>query len=293
MLTLLLGLMIALHPGASLAPLYTMDLDVQQAALARYDGLQRLPSFPPTVVEAHAGIVIDADGVVVWQRDADEPLPIASITKLLTMLVVLDTHPNFEGTVTMIAEDNANVEGSRLYVSEGETVRLIDLFYTSLVGSANNSTKAVARASGLDTETFVQRMNAKAAALGMTDAVFYDVTGLDPRNTASAHDIALLARTAFQTPLIRAALTTATHEFVTVDQHIHHTIHNTNQLLDRGIISKTGYLNEAGYTYVAQSSDGSLVVLLRQWSSDERFAEAAALLDWADQYQLSPIFTRY
>ncbi len=293
MLTLLLGLLVALHPGMSPAALYTYDPLVQRVAQVELGAIEEMPVFPPTQVHAHAGIVIDPEGQVIWERQADERLPIASISKLLTMLVVTDAAPDYGGSVTMIPEDNANVEGSRLYVSEGETVRLLDLFYTSLVGSANNSTKAVARTTGLDTDAFAARMNAKAQALGMTQAEFHEPTGLDPQNSASARDVAQLARVAFQQPLIHAALTTPVHEFVTVDKHIHHTIHNTNQLIGEGIISKTGYLNEAGYTYVAQSPDGSMVVLLRQWDTTERFAEADALLDWADTYQPSSIFTRY
>lgn len=293
MLTLLLGLLIALHPGSSTAPLYTADPMVHQAAQAAFGLIDRFPSLPPTQVHAYAGLVLSPTGEILWERNADEQLPIASISKLVTMLVVTDAQPDFEGVVTVINEDNANVEGSRLYVSEGETVGLLDLFYTSLVGSANNSTKAVARSTGLNTDAFAARMNARARQLGMTGARFYEPTGLDPRNTATARDVARLGRVAFQQPLIRAALMTPIHKFVTEDRNIHHTIHNTNQLLDRGIISKTGYLPEAGYTYVAESVDGSLVVLLRQWNTDQRFAEAGALLDWADQYQPSKIFTRY
>jgi len=246
---------------------------------------------PSSLITAPSGILIDdMSGQYLWQREPEMVLPIASLTKLATALVFLDTQPDFSQEVTMEAGDSADPEGSRLYVNAGETLTVGDLFYASLVGSANNATKALVRSTGLSTEEFVARMNQKAELLGLPHTVFYEVTGLDPQNTSTVADYSRLASYVFRNDLIRQALNTEVYNFTTINTKKPHRIKNTNQLLEDGDLdlvgAKTGYLDEAGYTFVAQSeSQGHqlLVVLFKSSSSQQRFNEAKALITWAER----------
>ena len=166
------------------------------------------------------------------------------------------------------------------------TVR--DLFYSSLVGSANNATKALARSTGLSEVDFIQRMNDKARSLGLANTKFYEVTGLDPDNHSTVHEYVRIARMAFSNSAIMEALTTQEYTFETIDKKIQHLIRNTNQLLQDSdltlIGAKTGYLDEARFTFACQAErDGHeiFVVLFGSHSSAARFAEAKEIIQWS------------
>ncbi|MFA5135159.1 MAG: serine hydrolase [Patescibacteria group bacterium] len=244
---------------------------------------------PDAAISAHSGVVLDVDsGKILWQKDAEEALPIASLTKLMTALVFLETNPDFSAEITIEASDNVDVPGSKLHVQPGERVTVGDLFYTSLVGSANNATKALARSTGLPEEQFITRMNALARDMGLEHTIFYEVTGLDPQNTSTVLEYSFLANYAFRNETIKRTLATREYTFETIDKKIIHRIKNTNQLLNDGelelIGAKTGYLDEAGYTFVCEASENghrTIVVLFRSSSSESRFIEAKALLQWS------------
>lgn len=259
--------------------------------VARLPGpLRRSPFvWPPLSITAESGVLIDEmSGRVLWQRNTDAVLPVASLTKLATALVFLETTVDFSKEVTMEKSDEADTAGSRLQVKPGEILTAADLFYTSLIGSANNATKALARATDLPEEEFIRRMNEKAEQLGLEHTVFHEVTGLDPQNVSTVLDYTKLANYAFHHTVIREALNKSEYTFITLNTKIRHRIKNTDLLLSDDelhlIGAKTGYLEEAGFTFVAQSeNDGHrlTVVLFKSVSSDQRFAEAKAILQWA------------
>lgn len=245
---------------------------------------------PAILVSASSGMVIDEySGAVLWQRHPDEVLPIASLTKLTTALVFLNTDPDFNGEVTMAKSDETDPDGSRLQVAAGETLTVGDLFHASLIGSANNATRAMVRSTGLSEEEFISRMNTQAAQLGLTRTTFREVTGLDPANTSTVRDYARLAGYAFRNNRIQEALNRGEYVFSTINTRHAHRIRNTNKLLADSALhlvgAKTGYLDEAGFTFVAQTdSQGHrlTVVLFNSASSDQRFTEAKALIQWAE-----------
>ncbi len=247
---------------------------------------------PDTVITADSGVVIDtASGSVLWERNTDTALPIASLTKLMTALVFLDMGIPLENEVTVEEADASAVMGSRHYVKPGETMTVKDLFFISLVGSDNTATSALARSTGLQYERFIQLMNSKAENLGLTQTKFLDVTGLDPQNTSTVLEYSKIANFAMRNKQIREVLTTTEYVFETLEQKIRHRIRNTNVLLgdeDLQIIgAKTGYLDEAGYTFVCQASEDNhdiLIVLFKSNSSEERFKEAESLIHWAYDY---------
>ena len=239
-------------------------------------------------------VVDDASGAILYNEHYLKSLPIASITKLLTALVVLDTHPDWDALVEITAEDQR--VGNQVYLLPGEQVSRRDLFNVALVGSANEAAAALARTSGI--ENFVQAMNDKARSLGMVSARFTEPTGLDPANVAAAHDLSKLAQAAFGAAEIAEAATTSRYTFTITTTGRQRTVQNTNALLDSFLNSgdyaitgaKTGSLDEAGYCLVLQlqKKDGPAitVVLLGSDSQEARWQEAKGIVDWVfENYQ--------
>ncbi|MFZ6036130.1 MAG: RlpA-like double-psi beta-barrel domain-containing protein [Patescibacteria group bacterium] len=248
-------------------------------------------SVPEPRIGSAAVITIQAsDDRILYSKNFDTSRPLASITKLMTALVFLDTDTPFDRVVAYAGEDNAI--GSSLSILPGETLTVKDLWYTMLVGSANNAAKTLARATGLSTEEFVSRMNAKAKAWGLTHTRFVDVTGLDPANTSTVYDISRLAKRAFADFRIMQATSTWTYSFSTISAGRPHTIKNTSTGMQGSpyVITgmKTGYLDEAGYCYVIKTSRTRgepeiVTVVLGAGSDRQRWDETKQLI----QYGLS------
>lgn len=235
--------------------------------------------------------VIDVrSGKTLFEKKADLPMSIASITKLMTALVVLDTAPDWEREVEVLEED-ARESPASLYV--GELVKLRDLFYATLVSSDNTAAAVLGRVSGENMEEFVARMNAKAFELGMLNAHFTDCTGLDPANTATALDVAVLSRAAFSKEEIRQALITPAYTLTLRSTNEERIVKTTDRLLDgylnRGQFyiqgGKTGYLEESGFNFVFEvkgdKNQDLVIVVLGSETQDGRFEEAKNLALWA------------
>ncbi|MBI4239544.1 D-alanyl-D-alanine carboxypeptidase [Candidatus Uhrbacteria bacterium] len=200
----------------------------------------------------HAGYVLDDKLAVLYAKNEHTLLPIASLTKLMTALVFLDHNPGWFSKVTIRPSDDA--APAKVAFRKNEVAVVKDLFYATLVGSANNTAKALARSTGLSEKAFVSRMNEKARFLGMTHTTFADCTGLDPQNQSTAKDVALLAKTAFGHPDIMRATATATYVMNVVNTKRKVTIQNTNKLITEPYVSyaKTGFTDEAGYNFAVR-----------------------------------------
>ena len=197
-------------------------------------------------LSAAAAILMDADsGEVLYEKDAARRMQIASTTKIMTALVVLE-HARLTDTITVTGDHM--VEGSSMYLKPGETVTVEELLYGLMLCSGNDAALALADCCG-GLETFVAAMNDKAAALGMTDTSFANPNGLDDENHYStARDMAVLAAYAAQDPTFRRICSTRT---ATVGGR---TMTNHNKLLSQveGCIGmKTGYTRAAGRTLVS------------------------------------------
>lgn len=195
-------------------------------------------------LDARAAVVIDDEsGQVLFEKNANERLPLASLTKLMTSVIFLETNSDFNRIVTITAADNA--DGCHLNVSPGDQLRVRDLFYASLVGSKNNATKALARSTGLSDADFVARMNQKAAELGMTNSQFVETTGLDHRNRAAAADYAKLSQYALRKIEVLQTSTSKSYAFWTTNSSKFLSFNNTNKLVNSNLTvtgGKTGYL---------------------------------------------------
>lgn len=238
-----------------------------------------------------AAVYDEVNGTYAGTFNGDSVYPIASMTKLITASVFLDTVPNMNKILAYTKADER--AGARLVLRYGETIRRRDAFAAMLLGSANNATALVARSTGLTAEEFVRRMNAKAHALGLKNTRFTETTGLDPLNVSTASEYAVLASSILRSPAIQKVLSTKVHTFSTVNRKKLHTIRNTNTLLNAGISAtagKTGYLDEAGYTMVVQTKPDAthafVSVVLGNSSSASRYNDAKTIAQFAaEQYE--------
>jgi D-alanyl-D-alanine endopeptidase (penicillin-binding protein 7) len=246
---------------------------------ARSDARVRAPR-----VRASSAIVLDAaDGTLLYQKNEREPRPIASITKLMTAIVFVETGASVRERVSVEPEDLE--QASRTIFRSGETAATVDFLFAMLLNSDNVAARTVARASGLEPDEFVTRMNRKARALGLEDTRFVEPSGLDPGNVSTALDCAALVESAIRDPYLRTILMTQEHTFQSSRRQ--HTLHSTNVLLqatDKIVVGKTGYIQEAGYCFASsfntQGRDLAVVVLGARTSS-ARFREAHDLIRWA------------
>jgi len=240
-------------------------------------------------LKAKAALVIDAQsGEIIYAKNRDLQLPIASLTKLATVMVVLKSNPEFAGQVTISRTDFPVVSRTRLY--EGEAISLSDCLYLTLMCSDNVAAKALARSTGLGNQDFVDSMNALANELGMNDTRYADPTGLDAGNVSTATDYIKLINRAYQNPTVSKISATKSYQFKALNRNITHTIYNTNRLLYshwdiKG--GKTGYISQSGYCLALDICDDSgrriNAVVLGSPSNIYRYRDADRLLAYAAQ----------
>jgi serine-type D-Ala-D-Ala endopeptidase (penicillin-binding protein 7) len=203
-------------------------------------------------VRSGSALVVDAEGEELFVKNPDVVLPIASITKLMTAMVVLDVGLPMDELITISAEDRDDLRSSHSRLKDGRaTLSRYDLIHIALMSSENRAAAALARTTFPGgTPEFVRAMNRKAWSLGMMSSQFADGTGLDGHNVSTARDLVRMLRAAYDYPLIRHATTTESSEVHPYNEYRSLTYRNTNRLLRAGgweiELSKTGYLNEAG-----------------------------------------------
>lgn len=231
---------------------------------------------------------MDADsGRVLYESNARQRRLIASTTKLMTALVALESGHRLDEVVT-IDPRWAGAEGSSIYLKPGEQVRLETLLYGMLLRSGNDAALAVASFCAGSVEAFVERMNRKAAELGMSDTHFENPNGLDGEaHYSSAYDMALLARACLKNETLANMVSAKS---VTMEGR---TFTNHNKLLWRyeGCIGlKTGYTQRAGRTLVSAAEREGLTLICVTLNDPDDWADHAALLDWSfDQYRAETV----
>jgi D-alanyl-D-alanine carboxypeptidase (penicillin-binding protein 5/6) len=247
----------------------------------------RTPADPVPVpaVDAAAAILVELDtGQVLFARDPRERRPIASLTKIMTALIVLRrTEPDDIVTVSAAAAAPDGSNGlSELGIVEGERVTVRDLTYALLLQSANDAAIALAEHVSGSVRAFVRLMNRTARRLGMRDTDLRSPNGLDDAGYSTARDLALLARAAFAEPAFARVARTRFHEVPAPEGDVRR-IQNRNVLLwlyPGALGGKTGYTRAAGFCLVAAAERGGrrlAVVVLG--APGEPFSGAAALLD--------------
>ena len=239
-------------------------------------------------VNARAALVMDAQtGEVLYSKNSNMSVPIASITKLMTAVVTADARLNMSEEITLQSIDFAGAGGknSSSTLRVGDTMNRAEALLFALMKSENPAAAALARTYPGGRPAFIAAMNAKAKQLGMTSTRFAESTGLDPHNISSARDLGILVSAASQYGLIRQFSTTPAYDFNLGYRMLKS--NNTNALVRNGgwniNLSKTGYINEAGRCVVMHTTVNSrpaVVVLLGASSSQARTNDATNLLNW-------------
>ena len=230
-----------------------------------------------------------ASGETLIAKNEDAVLPIASITKLMTAMVILDADLNLEQRVAISDEDYDQLKGTRSRLRPGTVLTRNELLLLALMASENRAAASLARTYPGGTEAFVAAMNAKAAALGMRDTRFEDPTGLTPANVSSASDLARLVAAAHGYALIREYSTRDSATVQALGRPLDY--RNTNGLVrnahwDIGL-SKTGYISEAGRCLVMRvrlASREVIVVLLDSWGKFSRIGDANRIKKWLEMH---------
>jgi D-alanyl-D-alanine endopeptidase (penicillin-binding protein 7) len=239
-------------------------------------------------LRSSSALVLDADtGEVVIDKNADAVTPIASITKLMTAMVILDRGLDLEQRIVLSREDVDSLKGTRSRLRPGSVLTRGELLLLALMASENRAAAALGRTYPGGIEAFVAAMNAKAASLDMRDSQFVDSTGLSPRNVSSAHDLVKLVRAAHEYSLIRQFSTTDRATVRVSGRPL--SFHNTNGLVrahrwEVGL-SKTGYISEAGRCLVMRvrlASKDLIVVLLDSWGRQSRIGDANRIKKWVE-----------
>lgn len=233
----------------------------------------------PQVADAY---LAEIDGTVVWKRQAEKRLPPASLTKLMTALLVLEQDQLND--TTSISRAASRETGSRLSLKPGEHFRVQDLLAATLIESANDACHALADHLAGSEAAFVERMNQRAQELGLHSTRFKNACGHDaPGHYSTARDLALLAHELLRHPQL-LPLTSLQHTTITTLNGKPYKLSNKNMLIGRydGALGlKTGYTAKAGKCLVAYAKRDNHEVLLVMLHGHDRWWDAADILDIA------------
>ena len=263
------------------------------AAMAREVADTALPRFKvdssgdlvPDLRAAAAIVYNPATNEVLWEENSQDQRSIASITKVMTATVFLESNPDISEPVTVSRADVTRASTTFLHANDKVTVD--DLLHLLLIASDNAAARALARVSPYGSEGFIARMNSKAAELGLQSAHYSDPSGLLSDNMASAYDMARLITFASKDPRISGVMQKQEYTATAGRRTIN--IHSTNQLVRQGDVDvragKTGFITKAGYCLATllrlpQGGPQVAVVVLGAKSNAGRFWETRHLFNW-------------
>lgn len=243
----------------------------------------------PISTASRGVIVLDvATGKPLYEKNADVARPIASITKIMTAMVVLDAGLDMREEIKLEPEDFVGPKRASSRLKSGDRMNRAELLLMTLMKSENPAAKSLARNYPGGYDAFMRAMNAKARSLGMNSAFFGDPTGLDKRNVASPMDLTKMVQAAGQYEVIRRFSTTKNYDFFVAnytDGNRTYPANNTSKLVRSGNypigISKTGFINEAGRCVVMESQVNNrpaIIVILGADSSNSRWNDAENIL---------------
>jgi D-alanyl-D-alanine endopeptidase (penicillin-binding protein 7) len=240
----------------------------------------------PLDLRSAAVLVVDQDtNEVLLSKNPSAVLPIASITKLMTALVVADAQQSLDDMLTITSEDVDTEKGSRSRLQLGTQLTRGEMLNLALMASENRAANALGRHYPGGATAFVEAMNAKARALGMLHTRYVEPTGLSSRNQSNATDLAILVREAGKNDLIRRLSTTLETEVAVGTRALQ--FRNTNSLVRNSeweiALQKTGYISEAGRCVVMQAQVAGrklIMVLLDSAGKFSRVGDAERIRRW-------------
>lgn len=252
-----------------------------------YDG-----SGPLQLASSKALIYNQLTGEVVYGKNADIITPIASVTKLMTAMVMLDAHLPMDQLLFISEEDIDYLKGTSSRLSVGTSLTRGEFLQLALMASENRAASALGRNYPGGIRAFVRAMNYKAQSLGMTSSYFVDSSGLDSSNTSTAEDLVKMVSAAYEYPEIRQVSTTPSQEITLYGRTNPLSFVNTNSLV-RGSdwiigLSKTGFINEAGRCLVMQAEVAGqpmIIVLLDSSGKQTRIGDANRVRKWLEHHE--------
>ena len=271
--------------GIARAICFVLAVFVAGAATANSSKFSDLKGQPG--LHSASAIVLDANGNLIYGKDVDTVRPIASITKLMTAMVVLDAQLDLDEKITITKDDRdlIRLTGSRL--GYGATLSRRELILLALMSSENRAATALGRTYPGGMKNFVAAMNLKAQSLDMSNSRFADPAGLKAENVSTASDLARMLAAADGYPLITQSTTTTRKEVHPYARRGPLTYGNTNRLLKNKNwnieLSKTGYINEAGRCLVMQANiegEHVSIVLLNSFGKLTPFGDSNRLRKW-------------
>ena len=241
-------------------------------------------------VKSPKAIVYDAEsGDIIYQKKANEKSSIASLTKLMTAMVLIDSNLDLDKKVTITKSDFDKIKGTSSRLWLGSELSRKELLSIALIASDNRAASAISNSYPGGKKAFVQAMNVKAKQLGMDDTSFADPTGLDKNNISTAIDLVKMTQAAQQYPLIRELSTSSYYEAHIKNKKIKLNYNNTNLLVRQGLwdidISKTGYIREAGKCLIMQTKvmdKPIIMVFLKSYGKYTRTADAKRVRKWLE-----------
>lgn len=270
---------------------------VLATSAARSEPQERTARKVKSAVASHTGIpalksssalVVDQSGRALFAKNVDHVVPIASITKLMTAMVVIDAGLPLTEPIAISEDDKDLIKGTRSRLRIGTVLPRRELLHLALMASENRAAEALSRVYPGGTKAFVAAMNQKAVELGMWRTRFVDGTGLSSDNVSTAQDLSKMVAAAYHYPLIRE-FTTDTGTTVQVANGRTMNYNNSNRLVKSREweigLSKTGYISEAGRCLVMQAKIAGkpvIIVLLDSWGKLTRIGDANRLKRWME-----------
>jgi len=263
---------------------------VAKARAAKVSKADFTPDGEPNLASTGVMVFDPQSGQTLYSKNAEQAHPIASITKLMTAMVVIDSKLDLDEPIALSTEDIDLLKGTKSRLPVGTHFRRDDLIRIALVASDNRAAAALGRAFPGGTAAFVEAMNAKAKSLDLQHTRFVDASGLSPGNVASPQDLGKLVAAASSYPLIREYSTTRAVDVTLPNSKRKIGFVNTNALVrspDWQIgVSKTGYISEAGKCLVMHamiSNQPIVIVLLDSWGKLTRIGDANRIRKWLEK----------
>ncbi|MBI5754461.1 D-alanyl-D-alanine carboxypeptidase [Candidatus Peregrinibacteria bacterium] len=290
-LSLYIAGILGLNIAPSSLPSLPKETDAAMLASANLSDSQGQTSIPvkdsihiSPIIGARGSIALDLNSdSILYEKNPDERLKIASITKLMTLLIVLEE--NKLDDIVKVSANATSTPGSTMFLKTGEKISVENLIYGALINSANDASVALAEYNAGSTSAFVVKMNNKAKDIGLTNTHFSNPVGLDDSdNYSSARDIAHLGKFLYHNNLIKKIAKIKSTEVRSVSGNYTHKLESTNKLLDsylkiNGL--KTGTTDDAGRCLIAiAENDRGEEIVTVVLNSGDRFRESKILIDW-------------
>jgi D-alanyl-D-alanine endopeptidase (penicillin-binding protein 7) len=260
---------------------------VKTRAVASTPVAERGDTALPKLASSAVAVIDQTSGDVLYEKNANAIVPIASITKLMTAMVALDAHPSLSEMLTIGEADVDTLKGTHSRLAVGTHLTREEMLRLALMSSENRAASALSRHYPGGREAFVAAMNRKAHELGLTDTHFLDPTGLTAENVSSARDLVKMVDAAHQYPLIREFSTSEEYQVAVKGRP--QMFRNTNALVRNDSwnigLSKTGYISEAGKCLVMQvwlNNKPTIIVLLDSWGKLTRIGDAQRIKRWIE-----------